>query len=89
MRVAVQEVEKLHTLIEEADVVFLLTDSRESRWLPTLQATATDTLLINAALAFDSWLTMRHGMRAPVECPVVGDTASQTQPAAATQGMNC
>ena len=58
-----QDVQKLHALIEESDVVFLLTDSRESRWLPTLQAAACDTLLINAALAFDSWVTMRHGMR--------------------------
>lgn len=60
---ALQDVQKLHALIEGADVVFLLTDSRESRWLPTLQAAACGTLLINSALAFDSWVTMRHGMR--------------------------
>ena len=31
-----EDINKLESLIEEADVVYLLTDTRESRWLPTL-----------------------------------------------------
>ena len=34
------DVQKLEKLIEEHDVVFLLMDSRESRWLPTVIASA-------------------------------------------------
>lgn len=56
-----KDVERLHSLIDESDVVFLLTDTRESRWLPTVIALATETPLINAALGLDSWLVMRHG----------------------------
>eukprot|EP00550_Attheya_septentrionalis_P003782 CAMPEP_0198284134 /NCGR_PEP_ID=MMETSP1449-20131203/3627_1 /TAXON_ID=420275 /ORGANISM="Attheya septentrionalis, Strain CCMP2084" /LENGTH=734 /DNA_ID=CAMNT_0043981051 /DNA_START=148 /DNA_END=2352 /DNA_ORIENTATION=+ len=54
-------VETLDQLIQESDVVFLLTDTRESRWLPTVACAAHDTMCINAALGLDSWLVMRHG----------------------------
>mmetsp|Transcript_8691 Transcript_8691/g.13117 ORF Transcript_8691/g.13117 Transcript_8691/m.13117 type:complete len:769 (+) Transcript_8691:139-2445(+) len=56
-----QDTEKMQALIDDADVVFLLTDTRESRWLPTVMARASNKMLINAALGLDSWLVMRHG----------------------------
>jgi ubiquitin-like modifier-activating enzyme ATG7 len=52
---------RLKDLIGEHDVVFLGTDSRESRWLPTLMCVAQDKMCLNVALGFDNFLVMRHG----------------------------
>lgn len=49
-------------IMDWADVIFLLVDTREARWFPTLIATAMDKLVINAAVGFESFVVMRHGL---------------------------
>lgn len=50
-------------IVNWADVVFLLVDTREARWFPTVVAMAMGKLVINAAVGFESFVVMRHGLK--------------------------
>ena len=55
---------RLDKLIEAADAVFLLTDSRESRWLPTVMCNFHKKICLTSALGYDTFVVMRHGLSA-------------------------
>ncbi|KAJ1680073.1 Autophagy protein 7 [Spiromyces aspiralis] len=75
-----ETVTQLDALVAEHDAVFLLTDSRESRWLPTLLGTKHRKRVLCAALGFESFVAMRHGVLPP---------ASSTSEATGVQRLGC
>ena len=65
-----EDVEKLEALVASHDVIYLLLDSREARWLPTVLANVHKKLCITVALGFDTFVVMRHGV-APEEAKAI------------------
>uniref|UniRef100_A0A673KTQ2 Ubiquitin-like modifier-activating enzyme ATG7 n=1 Tax=Sinocyclocheilus rhinocerous TaxID=307959 RepID=A0A673KTQ2_9TELE len=84
MAQARQDVEQLEKLISEHDVVFLLMDTRESRWLPTVIAASQRKLIVNAALGFDTFVVMRHGLKKPKE-----SQSEESSPMSASSNSSC
>jgi E1-like protein-activating enzyme Gsa7p/Apg7p len=62
MSSALQKARKLQQLIKSHDLSFVVTDTRESRWLPTILAKEANKPVISVGLGFDSYLVMRHGL---------------------------
>lgn len=75
---------RLENLILSHDVTFLLTDTRESRWLPTLLCANSNKIAITAALGFDSYLVMRHGARPICSTPDISDKVNIKEKAEGT-----
>ena len=92
---------KLRDLVEAHDVLFLLMDTRESRWLPTVMGKSMGKIVLNAALGFDTYVVLRHGSKstaahsteAPVshasDLPVSRTSSHQPEPEQPGELLGC
>mmetsp|Transcript_9665 Transcript_9665/g.13409 ORF Transcript_9665/g.13409 Transcript_9665/m.13409 type:complete len:540 (+) Transcript_9665:393-2012(+) len=71
----IKDITRLAQLIESHDHVFVLTDTREARWLPTLLATAAPNqpTVLNVGLGLDTFVVIRHGAKSNLGCYFCND----------------
>nr|CAD2140451.1 unnamed protein product [Meloidogyne enterolobii] len=77
-----QSCNQLEECIKNCDVLFLVMDSRESRWLPTLLASVHNKLAITVALGFDDFVILRHGTNSEGQqqkCKLEPETSEMAQ----------
>ncbi|KAL7720177.1 Autophagy protein [Entamoeba marina] len=82
-------VESLDKLVQETDVVFLLGDSRECRWLPSMLASVHNKLCITVGLGFDSYVVMRHGLCCDEESNPKIDVNDESNPKINSNKLSC
>lgn len=58
--IQLKEYNILKQLVDENDVIFTVTDDRESRWLPIVLTTGKNKIIINVALGFESYLVSKY-----------------------------
>ena len=73
-----EDVLKLAHLVDSHDIVFILTDTREARWLPTVLASASPSkpTVINVGLGLDTYVVIRHGAKADLGCYFCNDVVA-------------
>ncbi|KAH9825098.1 hypothetical protein DFH28DRAFT_1091498 [Melampsora americana] len=86
---AQKDVKRLEELFDEHDVIYLLMDSRESRWLPTVLGASKRKLVMNAALGFDSYLVMRHGVKSSKSTSTTQSSSLDSSTSPAINRLGC
>jgi ubiquitin-like modifier-activating enzyme ATG7 len=82
-------VTKIEDLILNHDVIYLLTDTRESRWLPTMLCARHDKFMLDVALGMDSYLVMRHGAGPTAAATSSADSSLSSTSAPSQHRLGC
>ena len=74
-----RNIEALDLLVQTHDVVFMLLDTREARWAPTVMCAAHNKIALTSALGFDGLMVMRHGHGVPLNDTGKDDASQKSE----------